>query len=196
MTLVDCPECATKISDKANQCVHCGLPTFLKADTNLNLLIHYADQMDKNWSLVSSVNKSTAARFIWYVAICGYAIINMKYFYPSLQDLETNVFLLLFLPWIITAFVSILGEFFLSFQTMEDARSFSIKSAIVDSAIANQAPVTIQEVFIRMDTDENAVKSKRKVELYSNIVKYCERLALPFLFCSLTFSVIVNIYND
>jgi len=117
----------------------------------------------------------------------------MKYFYPTLEELETHVIILLFLPWIITAFVSIVGEFFLSFQTMEDARSFSIRSAIVHAAIGNQAPVTIQKVFKSMDTDKTAIEAKRKVELYSKIVKYCERLALPLLFISLASSVIATL---
>ena len=42
MALIKCPECGKEISDKSNQCIHCGYPLIIKNEHNYMFVFYYS----------------------------------------------------------------------------------------------------------------------------------------------------------
>lgn len=62
MALIKCPECGKKVSDKANECIHCGYPI---NNNDVNDDIAYIDKIMSEMKLKNHKIKTTNDKPIW-----------------------------------------------------------------------------------------------------------------------------------
>lgn len=61
----------------------------------VNVLESYAERLSKNQELDASQNKSSASRLVWFVAIAGYAFLNVPMYLKAISEDSVNGMMLI-----------------------------------------------------------------------------------------------------
>lgn len=200
MPLINCPDCNNPVSDHARDCPNCGRQNTNAKTTSatsdeffhhakIKFLTSYAEDKKRSLELVDSVNKSTASRLVWFVAISGYVVINLKAYTENItgQSFQGSPFFFLVLPWVATAICALLTETLLSVQTVRDTLYFTASLAGINVFIATKVDTATQADFSALLNEDNKTTELRKrVEKMAFWVRWMERatfilLALSFI---------------
>lgn len=198
MSLMRCPDCNSGVSTEARVCPNCGRPIridevgplFSKRcfeDDKIKFLTSYAEDKKRSWELVGSINRSNASRLVWFVAISGYVVINLKPFTEAIIDhsLQGWRFLFLVVPWIATAISALLTETLLSIQTTRDSLYYTASLARINAFIVTKADRATQEEFSTLfSEDDETKKLKRRVEKMASWVRRMEHATFILLVMS------------
>lgn len=78
MTLIKCPECGKEISDKSNQCIHCGYPLIIKNEQKIPNCITEIDGIQYDYADILNLinNKQYYDAYFRMRKICKLSIKN------------------------------------------------------------------------------------------------------------------------
>lgn len=154
------------------------------------------DNLRRDFEIIGEVNKNTAARLVWFVAIAGFALLNVSSLANNLiePDLTSSQQFILVLPWSISALLGILAHWLLGEVTSRDSIYYMVKRHAIRSFLATAPPrPTVQQVLNIIDideTDQEIAKKKEAVDRLNPWSVWAERLTFVFLMFSFVWSIL------
>jgi hypothetical protein len=165
-------------------------------DRGQKVLEQYADGLSRDQAIISEDNKESDTRLIWFVAISGFALLNL----PTLADriasksLDSTEVIIISIPWAITAIFAVITHWLLGELVTRDHSYYCMKQHSIRSFIANIAnKSSMKEVIdiINVDlTDKEVAKYKSLVDNFFPIVLWSERITFLLVIFSFLNSIL------
>ena len=160
---------------------------------NMKVLEGYAERLSKYQELVTSHHESSAARLVWFVAIAGYAFLNVPIYLKSLSDDSVSGIMLVIIsaPWALTAVFGVITHWILGELTSKDNQYYALLIGSINSLIVTKGDKTSdQEVLDLLDgNDSELLDHSKSVKQLDPWVKWMSHLT----FFSLCFSILWSV---
>ena len=130
----------------------------------------FAEGGSRDWELVSNQNRSVASGLVWYVAISGFALINVNKFAESIagRSLAGVEVFALALPWALSSLFAIITHTLVTILINNDMKYYRFKQHLFKSLLAtNYDSLDAQDVMRVLNADEEdntVVKLKKDVD--------------------------------
>jgi hypothetical protein len=159
----------------------------------LKFIESYADSMEKSTEIAASSQKSSAARLVWFVAISGYAFLNVPvYLRAAIGEPVSGVALIaITIPWALAALLGIITHWLVGELVSLDNLYFVTLMASIRAFImtSNGDPTDDQILDLLNEKDERVKSFRRKVDNLQPWVTRSERLIFFFLCFAFLWSV-------
>ena len=158
------------------------------------VLESFAERIVLAQELATSNNKASAARIVWFVAIAGYAFINIPVYLQFLlgEPLDGTMVMEISIPWALTALLGVIANWMMGHLINLDSRFFSSIMIHINSTIVmHEDRLTDQKVLEVINLENEEVrKDKKAVDDYVRWVTLVERLTFIFLGFSFIWSAV------
>ena len=159
----------------------------------VKILEGYAERLSKNRDLIASLNQSSAARLVWFVAIAGYAFLNVPIYLRSLSEdsVSGSMLIVISAPWALTAVFGVITHWILGELTSIDYQCYDDRIQSIYSLImTNGDKITDDQILdILNEKDSGIQECRRGVEKRKPWVKWMSHLT----FFSLCFSILWSV---
>jgi ribose/xylose/arabinose/galactoside ABC-type transport system permease subunit len=159
----------------------------------LKIIESYAQRISQANELVESNNKASASRLVWFVAIAGYAFLNVPVYIKALSDEPVSgvALVVITIPWALTALLGIVTHWLLGELIDLDIIWYITYMADINAFIVTKdGEVTDRQLLDLLDEKDKNVQARRKnVERFKPWVQWAERLTFFFLCMSFVWSV-------
>jgi hypothetical protein len=124
---------------------------------NQKLLDAFGESILKDQEIIANQNKNTASKLVWYVAISGFAFLNIKTYLEALlgKNVAPINIIIISVPWVLSAMVAVVSHWMLDELNGRLANYFMVKRNAVYSGIAkineNSKYEEVQNI-LRVDT--------------------------------------------
>jgi len=100
-------------------------------DLRIEFVQEAIEDLMRNHDIVTRGNNSIATRLVWFVAIAGFALLNVPDLATSLSgtSMSGTMLLLLMVPWAAAAIFGVIGHWQLGVVSFRDAKYFNEKRA-------------------------------------------------------------------
>ncbi len=156
----------------------------------------FADGLARDYAILNQNNNSAAARLVWFVAIAGFALLNVGSLANSIigTPLAQLHFVLLVFPWALAGLCGIVAHWLNGEVMARDNVYHILKQHAIRAWLAN-APrqPSVQEVLsiINVDTtDDEVAKRKSAVDKISPAARWWENATFASLIFSFSWSVL------
>ena len=116
----------------------------------VQVLESYAERLSRDQELVASQNKSSASRLVWFVAIAGYAFLNVPIYLNTISgdSLSGIMLIVISAPWALTAVFGVITHWILGEQSSKENQYYaSLTSSIYSLIITEGDKITDQQVL-------------------------------------------------
>ena len=155
----------------------------------------YAESLSKRQELVASQNESSAARMVWFVAIAGYAFLNVPIYLKALSEESVSGLMLVLIsaPWALTAVFGVITHWIHGELTSKEnqyntnltGNIYSLMMTMGDKATDDQ----VLNILNEKDSDiQECRQSMDKLEAW---VKWMAHLTFFSLCFSILWSVVI-----
>ena len=156
----------------------------------VNVLESYAERLSKNQELDASQNKSSASRLVWFVAIAGYAFLNVPMYLKAISEDSVDGMMLIIIsaPWALTAVFGVITHWILGELTSKDIQYYANLIGSIYSLIVEKGDkITDQQVFYILNESDSVIQESRKsVRQLEPWVRWMSHLT----FFTLSFSIL------
>ena len=161
----------------------------------VNVLESYAERLSKNQELAASQNKSSASRLVWFVAIAGYAFLNVPIYLQAISEESVSGMILIIIsaPWAFTAVFGVITHWILGEQASKENQYYArIIGSIYSLIMIEGDKITDQQVLDILNESDSVIQESRKsVRQLEPWVKWMSHLT----FFSLSFSILWSIVS-
>jgi hypothetical protein len=159
----------------------------------LKIINSYAERISQALELRESTNKASASRLVWFVAIAGYAFLNVPVYIKALSDEPVSgvTLVVITIPWVLTALLGVVTHWLLSELIALDNLWYITYMANINAFIVTKdGEITDRQLLDLLDEKDPNVQARRKnVERLEPWVKWAERFTFFFLCISFVSSV-------
>ena len=160
----------------------------------VNVLESYAERLSKNQELAASQNKSSASRLVWFVAIAGYAFLNVPIYLRAISDDSVSGMMLIIIsaPWAFTAVFGVITHWILGEQASKENQYYARLIGSIYSLIMTKGDkITDQQVLnILNESDSDLQECRQSGEKLEPWVKWMSHLTFFTLSFSILWSVV------
>ena len=171
--------------------------TDINKDHGIRTIEEFSAGLRDDFVIVAQSNRDSAARLVWFVAIAGFALINMKSYAQALvPDALTKLQLIaVSLPWALTAIFGVIAHWLLGDLIARDNEFHMLRQHAIRSFLANAKPkpaiAEILEIINVDDTDKDVAQMKRRVKSLLPWVTRMERITFVMLLLGFGLSVLL-----
>ena len=159
----------------------------------VQLLESYAERLSKNQELVASQNESSASRLVWFVAIAGYAFLNVPIYLKTLSEDTVSGMMLVVIsaPWALTAVFGVITHWIQGELTSKYNQCYAKLIESVYALIMTEGDkISDQQVLDLLNEKDTDIQAcKKGVEGLEPWVKWMSHLT----FFSLCFSILWSV---
>jgi hypothetical protein len=162
-------------------------------------LEEFSSGIAKDFEIVTQSNRDSASRLVWFVAISGFALINMRVYGEAVAEnpLTKSQLFLISLPWALTAISGVIAHWLLGELIARDNEFHMLRQHAIRSFLANAQPkpaiAEVLEILNVEDTDKDVALKKRRVNSLFPWVKWAERITFVLLLFGFALSVTLPI---
>ncbi len=160
----------------------------------LKIIESYAQRISETNELVESSNKASASRLVWFVAIAGYAFLNIPVYIKALSDEPVSgvALVAITIPWALTALLGVVTHWLLGeLIDLDNLWYITYIAAINAIIVRNDGEVMDRQLLDLINGKNKDVQARReKVDRLNPLVQWAERLTFLFLFISFVSSVV------
>ena len=156
----------------------------------------FADGLSRDFGVFAEINKGTATRLVWFVAISGFALLNVRDLAEAVarRRFDGILLFLLVLPWVIAAVLGLVAHWLLGDVTAKDTVYYIMKQHAIRAFLATASShPTIAETLSILDvddTDKEVASRKKAVEQVSPWADAAEKATFAAIIFSLVWSVV------
>jgi hypothetical protein len=160
----------------------------------VEVLESYAERLSRNQELAASQHKSSAARLVWFVAIAGYAFLNVPIYMKTLSDDSVSGIMLIIIsaPWALTAVFGVITHWILGELTLKDNQCYANLIESIYALIMREGDkIRDQQVLDLLNEKDSDIQECRKgVKQLESWVKWMSHLTFFSLCISILWSVV------
>jgi hypothetical protein len=168
-----------------------------RQDHGIRTIEEFSSGLANDFRIVSQSNKDSASRLVWFVAISGFALVNMRSYAEAVSGTPlTRVQLsLISLPWALTAVSGVISHWLLGELIARDNEFHMLRQHAIRSFLANAQPKPsiheILEILNVDDTDKDVAQRKRRVDALFPWVTWAERATFALLLLAFILSAVL-----
>ena len=160
---------------------------------NVQVLESYAERLSRDQELPAAQNKSSASRLVWFVAIAGYAFLNVPIYMNTISDDSVDGMMLIIIsaPWALTAVFGVITHWILGEQASKENQYYAALIGSIYSLIVTKGDKITDEQVIDLinENDSEPQKIRRAGEKLGSWGKWMSHLT----FFSLSFSILWSV---
>ena len=159
------------------------------------LLSSYVGQFVRARELARDSRSGARTRYVWFVGICGYVLVNAPSLWKSLAEADLTRWSLfaLSIPWVLSALAALIAHLLVDKHEELENEFFVAKAAALEFAILGlKAGQSDASAVLKAFNDEHPAISerKRRAEALQKPAACFERVTIGLLVLSFTWSVV------
>jgi hypothetical protein len=126
----------------------------------VNVLESYAERLSKNQELDASQYESSASRLVWFVAIAGYAFLNVPIYLNAISKDSVRGMMLIIIsaPWALTAVFGVITHWILGELASKDNQYYANLIGSIYSLIVKKGDkITDQQVLDILNESDSVI---------------------------------------
>ena len=164
-------------------------------DPLIALLSSYVGQFVRARELARDSWSGARTRYVWFVGICGYVLVNAPSLWKSLAgaDLTGWPLFALSIPWVLSALAALIAYLLVDKREDLENEFFVAKAAALEVAILGlKAGRNDTSAVLNAFNDEHPsiAERKRRVEALKKPAMWLERLTIGLLVLSFAWSIV------
>jgi hypothetical protein len=159
----------------------------------VRVLESYAERLSRDQELVASQNESSASRLVWFVAIAGYAFLNVPIYLRALSDesVSGGMLIIISAPWALTAVFGVITHWIQGELTSKDNQCYAKRIENLYALIMTEGDkISDQQVLdLLQEKNDDIQACRQSVKKLEPWVKWMSHLT----FFSLCFSILWSV---
>lgn len=160
----------------------------------IKIIESYANRKAEAHKITTATNEASAARLVWFVAIAGFAFLNVPIFVKALlsEPISGIVLIVVTIPWAIAALFGVIAHWLIGDLIKLDDQYYTASMAPLHTFIVMDKGDVSEKQFLDLldGKNENVTAQQEKLNRLFPWVARIERLTFFFLCVAFAWSVI------